>query len=141
MGSELADSVVGQGNIGTIIKSAGIAGPDDDDITSCGLLTTLNLRQFPKLSWAKAIQNSLLAQAAKHAGAEASKSLKDLLAKQGNGTEVGLLFNERFVNLPEELIPPLHKALKEDIEWSCTTPECPKDERPYYFFTHFICVS
>merc|ERR1712014_562388 len=45
------------------------------------------------------------------------------------------------MNLPHELIPPLHKTMKEDIEWSCSTPECPPDERPYYGFTHFIGVA
>lgn len=45
------------------------------------------------------------------------------------------------MNLPEDLVPPLHKALKEDIEWSCTTPDCPKEERPFYFFTHLIGVA
>merc|ERR1711924_60694 len=63
------------------------------------------------------------------------------LNTQGKGAEVGLIFCERFVNLPEELVPPLHKALKEDIEWSCTTLECPKEERPFYLFTHLIGVS
>jgi len=138
--SELADSVVGQGNIGTIIKSSGV-GAEDDDETSCGLLTALNLRQFSHLSWPKAIETALLAKAVQHAQPQVSKDLKDLLGRKGKGTEVGVLLSERFTNLPEDLIPPLHKALKEDIEWSCTTDECPKEERPFYFFTHLIGVA
>eukprot|EP00427_Karlodinium_veneficum_P028039 CAMPEP_0169210684 /NCGR_PEP_ID=MMETSP1016-20121227/15349_1 /TAXON_ID=342587 /ORGANISM="Karlodinium micrum, Strain CCMP2283" /LENGTH=341 /DNA_ID=CAMNT_0009288247 /DNA_START=333 /DNA_END=1358 /DNA_ORIENTATION=+ len=139
--SELADSVVNQGNIGTIIKSSRQDVEDDDDETSCGILTALNLRQFKHLSWAKAIQSTLLAKASQHASAEVSQAFKDLLAKQGKGVEVGILFNERFVNVPGDVIPPLHKMLREEIEWSCSTPECPEEERPFYFFTHFIGVA
>merc|ERR1719198_438182 len=119
--SELCDSVVGQGNIGTIIKSSA-AGAEADDETSCGLLTVLNLRQFSQLSWPKTIERALLAKAARHATPQVSKDFKDLLGRKGKGAEVGLLISERFVNLPPNLIPPLHKALQEDIEWSCTTP-------------------
>ena len=35
---------------------------------------------------------------------------------------------ERFVNLPLELLPAMHKAILEDIEWSCTVEYCPEEE-------------
>lgn len=136
--TELADSVVGQGNIGTIIKSSSPLAEDDDDETSCGLLTALNLRQFKHLGWVKTVEEALMARARKHGSTEVASKLDALLQRQGKDAEVGLLFSERFLNLPPDLIPLLHKALKEDIDWSCTTPECPADERPFYFFTHFL---
>jgi len=136
--TELTDSMVNQGNIGTILKAA--SGSDDETCTG-GIHTVLNLRQFSDLSWPKAIQNALLTRAAKHGDPEVAKALKDLLGRQGKGVEVGLLFSERMANLPVELVPPMHKALKDDIEWSCTTPECPEEERPFYFFTHLIGVA
>merc|ERR550537_1568276 len=61
--TELADSVVGQGNIGTLVKANG----DDDAI--CGMLTTLNFRQFKHLSWPREIARALVAKAKKHADA------------------------------------------------------------------------
>lgn len=143
--AELTDSVVGQGNIGTLIKSEADAGSsgaaDDKENTMCGMLTVLNLRQFAHLSWPKAIGDALLEKARKHADDEAQRKLKGLLdASKKKGSEVGLMLSERFVNLPPQLVPTLHKALSEDIAWSCTTPECPLDERPFYEFENFIGV-
>mmetsp|Transcript_27008 Transcript_27008/g.57222 ORF Transcript_27008/g.57222 Transcript_27008/m.57222 type:complete len:340 (+) Transcript_27008:63-1082(+) len=148
--SELADSVVGQGNIGSLIKSDSSSGDSDKDATVSGMLTTLNLRQFAHLSWPKAIGTALLERAKKHGGAAVAEKLQALLeaaaprkgASSGNSEkEVGLLLSERFINLPLELIPALHKAMKEDIDWSCETPECPPEERPFYGFTHFLGVA
>jgi hypothetical protein len=35
--------------------------------------------------------------------------------------QVGLMLNERVVNLPPQLVPSLHKCLEDDVEWSLTT--------------------
>lgn len=138
--SELADEVVNQGNIGTLVKSSNSAEPSDASI--CGLLSVLNMRQFATKPWSKAFKEALLQKAQKH-GADASFTLlKGLLDPPKKSKEqLGLVFNERFTNLPLDVIPALHKALLEDIEWSCTTPECPPEERPFYFFTHLLFVS
>jgi len=133
----MADSLVGQGNIGTLVKSE----VGSDDATVCGLLTALNLRQFAHQSWPKMIACALIAKAKKHADADVVSRLEATLQRPDRKTgEVGLLLSERFANLPPALIPPLHKALRDDIDWSCKTPECPEDERPYYRFKHFVGV-
>jgi len=140
--SELVDSIVGQGNIGTIVKSGADDPNPERDVAVCALFTTLNLRQFAHQSWPKAISSALLKQAKTHAAAEAKEKLEAVLGeKRKDGQEVGLIFSERFVNLPGPLVPPLHKALVDDIEWSCTTPECPPEEKPFYVFTHFVGVA
>lgn len=136
--AEMQDAIAGQGNIGTLVKSD--VGGETEAV--CGMLTVLNMRQFPKHKWPQAIAKSLIAKAKKHATAEVVKSLEALLdGEKKKGREVGLLLTERFANLPLELVPPLHKALAEDIEWSCTTPECPEDERPFYRFSHFLGLA
>eukprot|EP00392_Amoebophrya_sp_AT5.2_P006413 g6425.t1 len=53
----------------------------------------------------------------------------------------GLLVNERLINLPDDLAPPLHKCLVDGIAWSQTTPECPEEERPFYSFDHFLGIA
>lgn len=135
--SEMADAIVEQGNIGNVVKCHA---DDVENVTCCGLLTALNLRQFQSQSWPKTIRQALAAQAKKHASSETATALEALLEKRSQGTEVGLIVSERSMNLPPELFPALYKALQDDIEWSCTTPECPEDERPFYFFSHFLCV-
>jgi len=139
--SELADSISGLGNIGSIIKSdaGGADGKTDDDRTPCGLLTALNFRQFSNVSWPKVVADALIKKAEKHADAKTIRSLQELV-QPSSGTEVGLLVSERFANLPPELVPALHKSLLEDIVWSCKTPDCPKEERKFYQFTHFVGV-
>jgi len=151
---ELADCICEQGNIGTVVRTnvedgagggkAGSGQADasaEDDEMIVALTTALNLRQFSGKAWAKAIPKALLAKAKKHAKADIVKSLEGLLAKQGKGEEVGLFISERAVNLPPECVAPLQQAIVDDIEWSCTTPECPEDERPFYFFSHFIGIA
>lgn len=137
---ELVDTLVNQGNIGTLVKSNAGAEEDND---ACALLTALNLRQFAELSWPRDIAKALVTKAKKHADASVVSKLEALVDRPGaKGTgEVGLLLMERFVNLPLLLVPPLHKALIDDIEWSVTTPECPDDEKPFYKFAHFVCVA
>lgn len=138
--SELTETVVGQGNIGTFIKSS-TSEKDPELVTTCGIYTALNLRQFAHQSWAKDISSALIAKAKAHADAKVAQQLQSLLLARDEGTEVALLFHERFMNLPPDLVSPLHQALLDDIEWSCTTPDCPADERPFYRFTHFVGLA
>jgi len=137
--SELTDDLVNQGNVGTLVKSDADSSTKEE--TVCGLLTALNLQQFKHRSWPSAVAKALNAKAKKHADAATANKLQALLEKASKGAQVGLLLSERFVNLPPELVGPLHGALQEDIVWSCSTPECPEDERPFYGFTHFVGVA
>merc|ERR1719401_521519 len=103
------------------------------------MLTALNIRQFQHLSWPAAISRGLVEKAKKFADASVTARLEATLeGKEKAGNEVGLLLAERFANMPLALIPPLHRALIDDIEWSCTTPECPEEERPFYRFSNFV---
>lgn len=137
--SELADDVVNQGNVGTLVKSDADSSTKEE--TVCGLLTALNLQQFKHRSWPSVVAKALNAKAGKHADAATAEKMQALLQKASKGAQVGLLLSERFENLPPELVGPLHSALQADIAWSCSTPECPEDERPFYRFTHFVGVA
>lgn len=138
--AELADSLVGQGNIGTLVKSG--ADGSVDDATVCGLLTALNFRQFSHVSWPKSVAQALVAKAERHADSGVAKNFEEVLERPNKKDgEVGLLLTERFANLPPALIAPLYAALQDDIEWSCTTPECPEEERPFYRFSRFVGVA
>ena len=134
--SGLADSIVEQVNIGTTIKSGGeekeesesegsesegserevkqsnaqaqeaqVAQEDGDDAADasrCGFLTCLNLRQFSEKAkaWRKGLE-------CRHTGA-----------------------STRFVNLPLELAPMLHKGdAEENIQWSQTFPSSARERR------------
>lgn len=134
--SEVADCIVNQGNIGTLIKSEA-----DNDTTLCGFLTVLNPRQFADKRWPQTALKLLRSKSKARATPKDHAAFEALLAKSGKGAEIGIMFAERFQNIPPQLVPAIHKALREDIEWSCSTPECPADERPFYGFTHFVGLA
>ena len=127
--SGLANSIVDQVNIGTMVKSgaeeatdakAAKAGDEDEDeVTLCGMLTILNLRQFRDEAWCKSLLGLLESKA---------KEKQFLNWTKGEVNQVGLVISERFVNLPLELIPAMHNVILEDIQWSCTTEYCPAEE-------------
>ena len=125
--SGLANSIVDQVNIGTMVKSgveeAGAdaqapAEGDEDEVTLCGMLTILNLRQFEDQAWCKSLSGLL----------ESKVKEKQFLNLVKGEDQVGLVISERFVNLPLELIPAMHNVILEDIQWSCTTEYCPAEE-------------
>jgi len=132
--SELADVVSGQGNIGNMIKT------DESEQNCFGVLSIINLKQYEKTGLAKSVPAlvAFLKKKCKKINSSLMPKLKDVLSLE---KQVGLLLNERIVTLPVELIPLLHDNLKEDIVWSQTTPECPEDERPFYFFDHLIGLA
>ena len=126
--SGLANSIVGQVNIGTMVKSGpeeATANPDED-VTLCGMLTILNVRQFAEETWCKNLSALLESKA---------KSEKQILqyTRPSGTNQVGLIVFERFVNLPLEVIPAMHNAILEDIQWSCTTEYCPPEESSIAF--------
>lgn len=135
--AELVDTIVNQGNIGTLIK----ADKEGDDEAVCACLTVLNLQQFKQLSWPKEIVKALLTRSKAHAPSDVHQKFEAFISTWEDRNDIGLLLNERFVNLPLDLIPPLHKGLPEDIEWSRTTPECPEDERLFYNFKFYVGVA
>ena len=130
--SSLANSIVDQVNIGTMVKS-GVeeaqqtqtqeAASEEDDVTLCGMLTILNLKQFAEEAWCKTLLALLKLRL--------DKQLQQYILgpAQASGKEqVGLIISERFVNLPLEVIPAMHNVILEDISWSCSTEYCPPEE-------------
>jgi len=54
---------------------------------------------------------------------------------------VGLIIHERLVNLPTELVPPLHEALRRDLEFATTSKEVLASIREAFQFEHFLLIS
>jgi len=135
--AELVDSLVNQGNIGTLVK----ADKEGDDEAVCAALTVLNFQQFKHLSWPKEIIKAMRARSKAHAPPDVHQKFEAFIGTWEGRNDIGFLINERFVNLPLDLIPPLHKGLPDDIEWSRTTPECPEDERIFYNFKFYVGVA
>ncbi|KAF4695087.1 hypothetical protein FOZ60_005825 [Perkinsus olseni] len=109
----LAQCIIDQQNIGTIIKSGeddkkgkGDSGGDD---AFCAVATILN-------------PNKMVSPAG-----------------GSGGSCCGIMLNERMINLPSELVPGIHRVLKDDVAWSLSeAAHCPAEERKYYKFTHLL---
>lgn len=59
--------------------------------------------------------------------------IKSLLNVE-NGTKVGLILTERWVNIATELIPPMYRMLLEEISWAVA-------EKEPYTFSHYLIMS
>lgn len=46
------------------------------------------------------------------------------------------------INLPSELVPGIHRVLKDDVAWSLSEEaHCPVEEKKYYKFTHLLVIG
>ncbi|KAJ1959117.1 exosome nuclease subunit [Dipsacomyces acuminosporus] len=112
--SELVDLILEQNTVGSTVKFEG----DDDPYA---FLTVLNMTTHREKQAMKQITSYLLKKAEK---AKVGGKLMDIL----NGDkDVGLLFNERVVNMPPQVVAPMLKMLMEELEWAV------EDKEPYSF--------
>ncbi|KAG3206498.1 hypothetical protein PC128_g692 [Phytophthora cactorum] len=123
--SGLANAIVGQVTAGTMVCVEG-----EDDVY--GFITALNLRSFADET---SIQQVLQYVTKKCPSAELPK-LQQIL----NTKNVGLLLNERMVNLPYQLVPALHSALHEDIEWAIQNEDT-EELRNSFEMDYFLILS
>ncbi|OWZ18884.1 BCCIP family protein [Phytophthora megakarya] len=123
--SGLANAIVGQVTAGTMVCVEG-----EDDVY--GFITALNLKSFASET---SIQQVLQYVTKKCPSADASK-LQQIL----NTKNVGLVLNERMVNLPYQLVPALHSALHEDIEWAIENEET-EELRNSFKMDYFLILA
>lgn len=79
----------------------------------------------------KAITEYILSKSA------ADPSLHNMLLSilaSGAPSHIGLVFSERLVNMPVEVIPHMYRMLADEIQWACD------DGEPYHF-SHLLVVS
>ncbi|KAJ3300434.1 Mss4p nuclear export [Borealophlyctis nickersoniae] len=119
--SELADLVIAQPNVGTTVKVDGTTDP-------YALLTVINLNAGKDKECVKAIRSYLLDKSKKSATIQSR--LTSLL--NSDTSSVGLIINERLLNMPPQVVPPMFKMLSEEIEWAVEDGEPFKFD--YYLF-------
>jgi len=119
--SSLANIITGQVTTGTMVCV-------DDEPDVYGFITALNLKRYKDENSIKQILDLIT-----------SKCPKDLQQKLKNILEnkvVGLVVNRRMINLPYQLVPAMHSALHDDIEWAIQnedTQELRNDFKMDYF--------
>lgn len=123
--SGLADAIVNQVATGTMVCVEG-----EDDVY--GFITALSLKRYE----AENSVQQVLQYVTKKCPVDDLPRFQSILSSKS----VGLLVNERMVNLPYQLVPAIHSALHEDIEWAIENEETPELRRSFQF-DYFLVLS
>eukprot|EP01025_Chloroclados_australasicus_P019898 TRINITY_DN2092_c0_g1_i1.p2 TRINITY_DN2092_c0_g1~~TRINITY_DN2092_c0_g1_i1.p2 ORF type:complete len:276 (+),score=42.13 TRINITY_DN2092_c0_g1_i1:165-992(+) len=100
--SDLADAIVNQVSVGTVIKSG--------DEAPVGIISMLNINQHKdRLFWKDHISKQI--------------PLQDIIDTFGQASDLGLLINERLINCPPEVGPVAVQNLLEDVDWALKNEE------------------
>lgn len=120
--SALADLVLSQPTIGSTVKVDG-KGTD-----AYAMLTALNTYIHREAEPMKDILKYLVGKA------QTNSSLSVVSELINAGKHVGLVFSERFINMPSEIAPPLYSMLIDEVEAAV------EDKEPYEF-SHYLILS
>uniref|UniRef100_K3X197 Protein BCP1 n=1 Tax=Globisporangium ultimum (strain ATCC 200006 / CBS 805.95 / DAOM BR144) TaxID=431595 RepID=K3X197_GLOUD len=123
--SGLADAIVNQVTTGTMVCVEG-----EDDVY--GFITALSLKCHQTENY----MQQILQYVTKKCPGDDLQRFQTIL----NSKSVGLLVNERMVNLPYQLVPAIHSALHEDIEWAIENEET-AELRESFKFDYFLILS
>jgi protein BCP1 len=157
--SDIADAILGQAEVGTTVKVE-----DDNDVYA--FATVMPLAKYADSAWFATLRKFLVAKANPEpvrarlgkllgkaaASASASAAAPEASEEGGEGAAaapvslpvgpdpgIGLLLNERVVNMPPELAPSILDALCTDIEWARTSG--PEEDRHWYATLSYLLVQ
>jgi len=103
--SELTDLVIAQSKVGSVVKVV-----DDEEDGVYGVLSALSMEQHKEKSCMKELVDVLSSKCKKCAKEQHNKFVS--IMKEKN---VGLVMNERFINIPPHISVPLHNSLRDDV--------------------------
>jgi protein BCP1 len=123
--SGLASLIVGQVAAGTMVCAEG-----ESDVY--GFLTALGLQRYKD----DVSLQQVLQYITKRVPSQDAARFQQILATKN----VALVVNERMVNTPYQLVPPLHSALHEDLEWAIAN-EATEELRAGFQFDYFLILA
>ncbi|KAF8642846.1 hypothetical protein AX16_009354 [Volvariella volvacea WC 439] len=121
---ELTELVLSQPTVGTTIKTDGL------ESDPYAILTVLNMHVHKDHPAIKAIAQYILSKSAPDPALHAT--LQGLFSQSEK--HVGLVLCERLINMPVQVIPPMYKMLKDEMQWAI-------DDGEPYTFSHLIIIS
>mmetsp|Transcript_9680 Transcript_9680/g.35215 ORF Transcript_9680/g.35215 Transcript_9680/m.35215 type:complete len:301 (-) Transcript_9680:97-999(-) len=126
--SELCDAIIKQSTVGTCLKTQG-AGDESDPVA---VMSVMNLQTRKDAAPIKEI--------CAHLKNKCPKDLQDKLASALSENGVGLIINERVINVPQETASPLVEGLFDEIEWA-QEDEPTEELRASFKFKKYIVFS
>ncbi|XP_051883470.1 protein BCCIP homolog [Pristis pectinata] len=133
--TELADIIIQQNHIGSVIRQAEVldeSNEDDDEDGVFGFITVLNLTERMGTESVEQIKDLVLSQCKTHhpmAAEQLEKILND------NSKPVNFLISERFINVPPQIALPLHKQLQAELV------DAQKTNKPCGKCHHYLIIS
>lgn len=120
--SVLADLVLSQPTIGSTVKV------DGKNTDAYAMLTALNTAVHKDADTMKDVLQYLVQKAGTNA------ALAPVAELINANQHIGLVFSERFINMPSEIAPPLYSMLIDEIEAAV------EDKEPYEF-SHYLILT
>ncbi|XP_078420986.1 protein BCCIP homolog [Cetorhinus maximus] len=135
--TELADIIIQQNHVGSVIRQAEILDGSGDEDDIFGFITVLNLTERKGTESVEQIKELVLSQCKTHhqsAAEQLDKILND------NSKPVNFLISERFINVPPQISLPLHKQLQAELmDAHRTNKPCGKSH--YYLMISKTCIE
>lgn len=122
--SALADLILSQPGIGSTVKV------DGEETDPYAFMTVLNLHSHRE----KPVIQGLIKYIVEKANSSPALSKVAELLSSNPVPQVGLVFSERFINMPTEIVPPMYKMLIDDMKKVIALNE------PFKF-THYLILS
>lgn len=136
--SELTNLILQQNYIGSVIKQGDIpeecSDEDEDDDIVFGVVSIINLTEKKENPCVQQIW-ALLQDWCKRSGSKQSANiLKNLFENAESSHQVGLILNERMVNIPSDIAAPLFENLGKEIKSAC-------NKKMKFNFSHYIIIN
>ncbi|XP_013420438.1 BRCA2 and CDKN1A-interacting protein [Lingula anatina] len=133
--SELADMIIAQNYVGSVIKQVDVPEEDDSDSDDgddvFGVISAINLTEKKDAESVRQLHSYLLGkcQACEQKQQQYFKALLEDPNKQ-----VGYLVNERLINIPPQIATPMFQSLKKEMERAVK-------KKMKYSFDYFLMVA
>lgn len=116
--------------LGSVIKV-------DQNEESYGFISVINMQTHQDMEFVKQIKQYLLSKAQ----GEQKTQLQQLF--ENSNQSLGLIVNERMINIPPQLAPPLHKQLFDEINRSVKEDkgQNPTSKPPFEFDNYLVITS
>ncbi|KAK6622251.1 hypothetical protein RUM44_002058 [Polyplax serrata] len=136
--SELTNIIINQNYVGSVIKQSerddGNESDDEEDYDAnqvFGITTVINLTDKQKLECVQQLRTLLLELCIEHGSDEVVGFVRSLLSNDNK--PLGLLLNERFVNIPAQIAVPMLKSLGTEIRRAT-------EKKMAFDFSYFVLI-
>eukprot|EP00210_Caulerpa_lentillifera_P000543 g524.t1 len=124
----LANSIIQQKTVGTVLKCG-----EGEDAYLCGFISVFNMHQNREVKWIQQVKAFIIQRCQ---DSQKKETFQDAM----DSVRTGLMVNERLLNCPPQVGPPLNQALFEEISWA-QEDEPTQELRDSFKFEQYILIT